>query len=35
MPTFHWKDLLTEWNQELLQDEEIRAKLPPEVIASG
>ena len=32
---FKWKDLLTEWNQELLADEVIRADLPPEVIAAG
>lgn len=35
MTIFNWKDLLTQWNQELLEDEEIREKLPPEVIASG
>ncbi len=35
MAIFNWKDLMTQWNQELLADEEIRAELPPEVIASG
>ena len=35
MTTFNWKELMTQWNQELLQDEEIRAELPPEVIVSG
>ena len=35
MTLFNWKDLLTEWNQELLADEDIRADLPPEVIAAG
>lgn len=35
MTTFNWKDLMTQWNQELLADEDIRAELPPEVITSG
>jgi hypothetical protein len=35
MSLFNWKDLLTEWNQELLEDVDILKRLPPEVIASG
>jgi hypothetical protein len=35
MTNFNWKDLLTEWNQQLLEDEDILKNLPPEVIASG
>ena len=35
MTGFDWKDLMTQWNRELLADEEIRAELPPEVMASG
>lgn len=35
MTTFNWRDLMIQWNQELLADEEMRAELPPEVIASG
>src|SRR4051812_22474426 len=35
MATFNWKDLMIRWNQELLADEDIRAELPAEVIASG
>ncbi|MGZ3600589.1 MAG: SMI1/KNR4 family protein [Ktedonobacterales bacterium] len=35
MTTFNWKDLMAQWNQELLADEGIRAELPPEAIASG
>ncbi len=35
MAIFNWKDFLTQWNQELLGDAEIREHLPPDVIASG
>ena len=35
MTRFNWKDLMTAWNQDLLAEEDIRADLPPEVIASG
>jgi hypothetical protein len=35
MTVFNWKDLLTEWNQQLLEDQDILKHLPAEVIASG
>lgn len=35
MPTFPWKELLTEWNKELLEDVEFIESLPTEVVASG
>jgi hypothetical protein len=35
MADFDWQGLMTRWNTELLADEEIRATLPPEVIAAG
>jgi hypothetical protein len=34
-PHFDWPGLMIPWNAELLADEEIRADLPSEVIASG
>lgn len=35
MADFDWQGLMTRWNAELLADDEIRAGLPPEVIAAG
>lgn len=35
MADFDWHGLMTQWNADLLADEEIRANLPPEVIAAG
>jgi HEAT repeat protein len=32
---FDWQSLMTLWNAELLADEQIRAHLPPEVLAAG
>ncbi len=35
MVSFDWPSLMTQWNAELLVDDDIRAQLPPEVIAAG
>lgn len=34
-PIFDWPGLMTQWNAELVADDEIRGLLPPEVVASG
>ncbi len=35
MPTFSWRELLTQWSKEIIESGEYEGELPPEVVASG